>query len=362
LVSKRRLALRRPEENALSTPSPRLRKPAEWTPHEATWLAFPAHADLWGENLAPARRAFVALCEGIASGPAATREELRILVRDAGAEETARAALGHLAPRFHRIPYGDIWLRDTAPIFVRDGAGAVTPSVFAFNGWGGKYVLPGDEGVARAIAALSDLTSRAFPWVLEGGSVEVDGEGTVLTTRQCLLHENRNPGMDQAAIERGLAEALGAERVLWLGEGLLNDHTDGHVDTLARFVAPGVVVAMEPTTAGDPNRDALHRILADLRGMRDAAGRLLEVVTMPSPGRILDEEGAIMPASYVNFYIANHAVVVPTYGVPADESAVGRVAALFPGRRTSGVDARAILSGGGAFHCITQQVPRGGDQ
>jgi agmatine deiminase len=352
----------------LPTPPPlRWRQPAEWTPHEATWLAWPAHADLWEENLAPARQAFVALCEGIASGaPTATapREELRVLVRDARAEEEARAALGHLAPRFHRIPYGDIWLRDTAPIFVCGGADpacpVVIPTVFGFNGWGGKYVLPGDEGVARAIAAVSAGTARVFPWVLEGGSVEVDGEGTLLTTRQCLLHENRNPGMGQAAIERGLAEALGAEKVLWLDEGLANDHTDGHVDTIARFVAPGVVVAMEPTTADDPNRDALLHILAGLRAMRDAAGRLLEVVTIPSAGRILDREGRVMPASYVNFYIADHAVVVPTYGAPADDAAIAGIAALFPGRRTSGVDARAVLSGGGAFHCITQQVPRGG--
>jgi len=322
--------------------------------------AWPAHADLWGDNLAPARRAFVALCEGIASGPAGTREELRVLVRDAEAEVSGGAALGHLAPRFHRIPYGDIWLRDTAPIFVEDEAGAVSPTVFGFNGWGGKYVLPGDDGVARAIAATTGVGARAFPWVLEGGSVEVDGEGTVLTTRQCLLNENRNPGMDREAIERGLGEALGAERVLWLEDGLFNDHTDGHVDTIARFVAPGVVIAMEPATADDPNRDVLRRIVADLGAMRDASGRALRVVTIPSPGRILDEEARIMPASYVNFYVANHAVVVPTYGAPADEAAVAGVAALFPGRRTFGVDARAILSGGGAFHCITQQVPRGG--
>lgn len=349
------------------------RQPAEWAPHEATWLAWPAHRDLWEDNLAPAQRAFTALCEGIASGPASTREELRILVRDAEAEEAARAALGHLAPQLHRVPYGDIWLRDTAPIFVADlvmmegdppnspprALGAVTPTTFGFNGWGGKYVLPHDDGVARAIADRAG-GGRAFTWVLEGGSVEPDGEGTLLTTRQCLLNENRNPGMDQAAIERGLAEALGVEKTLWLDEGLQNDHTDGHVDTLARFVAPGVVVAMEPATADDPNAPALRRILADLRSMRDAAGRSLEVVTIPSPGRILDGEGRLMPASYVNFYIANHAVVVPTYGAPSDEAAVARLAALFPGRRTFGVDARAILAGGGAFHCITQQVPRGG--
>ena len=322
---------------------------------------------LWADKVELARREFVGLCEGIAYGPESTRDELRVLVRaaDAEAEETARAALGHLAARFYRLHYGDIWLRDTGPIFVsgqaRDGDEAVvTPTVFGFNGWGNKFELDGDDEVAGAIAAASDRPARVFPWVLEGGSVDVDGEGTALTTRQCLLNANRNPTMDAAAIERALSEALGVDKLLWLGAGLANDHTDGHVDTLARFVAPGVVVAMEPAAGDDPNRDALGRILGDLRSMRDAAGRALEVVTIPSPGRVLDDDGQLMPASYVNFYIANHAVIVPTYGSPADEAAVARIAALFPGRRTTGVDGRAILSRGGAFHCITQQMPRGG--
>jgi agmatine deiminase len=149
--------------------------------------------------------------------------------------------------------------------------------------------------------------------------------------------------------------------VLWLGDGLANDHTDGHVDTIARFVAPGVALCMEAESDDDPNRDVLRRIREDLAGLRDAKGRRLTVETVPSPGRITDAEGRVMPASYVNFYIANHAVVVPTYGARADERAVERIAKLFPSRRTIGVDARAILTGGGAFHCITQQEPaRGG--
>jgi agmatine deiminase len=263
--------------------------------------------------------------------------------------------------RYHRVPFGDIWLRDTAPIFLSGPRGETAAARFAFNGWGGKYVLDHDDEVAERIARRVDVNRRfTMPFVLEGGAVEVDGEGTVLTTRQCLLNPNRNPSMDEPQIARVVADALGAEKVLWLGDGLLNDHTDGHVDTVARFVAPGRVVAMEPRTDDDPNRDALRALLADLGSLVDARGRRLDVATVPSPGRVLDGDGRVMPASYVNFYLANAAVVVPTYGSPFDAEAVERIGALFPGRRAVGVDARAILSGGGAFHCITQQQPKAG--
>ncbi len=191
--------------------------------------------------------------------------------------------------------------------------------------------------------------------MLEGGSVEVDGAGLLLTTRQCLQNPNRNPGLDPERLEAELSRWLGAERILWLGDGLANDHTDGHVDTLARFVRPGVVVCMRPEP-DDPNREALLAIHRDLESMR------LDVAVVPSPGRVLTGEGDLMPASYVNFYIANRTVVVPQYGVPADEPALEAIASLFPDRRVAGVSARAILEGGGAFHCITQQLPLGGEQ
>ena len=203
------------------------------------------------------------------------------------------------------------------------------------------------------MACLAGGRSFALPFVLEGGAVDVDGEGRVLTTRQCLLNPNRNGPVGAPTVEGWLRDALGVEQVLWLDDGLLNDHTDGHVDTVVRFVRPGVVVAMEPRSDDDPNRDALRALL------RDAAAHGLEVVRVPSPGRVVDAEGRVMPASYVNFYVSNAAVVVPTYGVPSDDEAVERVGALFPGRRAVGVDARAILTGGGAFHCITQQQPAG---
>ncbi len=182
--------------------------------------------------------------------------------------------------------------------------------------------------------------------------MDVDGEGTLLTTRQCLLHPNRNGARTLGEVETALREHLGVSRILWFGDGLANDHTDGHVDTVVRFVRPGVVVAMEPAPSDDPNRDALRALIAE------ATGYGLEVVPIPSPGRVVGVDGRVMPASYVNFYVSNASVVVPTYGVAADDAAVERIAALFPDRKTLGVDARAILTGGGAFHCITQQQPR----
>jgi agmatine deiminase len=339
-------------------------QPGEWQAHEATFLAWPSAADLWLESLAPAQEEFVALSEIIADYDRSSKkclgDDLYILVSDAKARRDAERSLAHLSPRFFEIPYGDIWLRDIAPIFLVGPAGERKSAVFGFNGWGNKYVLPHDDAVASRIAAQLPHAVRRSPFVLEGGSVEVDGEGTVLTTRQCLENPNRNPGLSTSQIERELEQGLGAKKVLWLDDGLLNDHTDGHIDTLARFVRPGVVVCMRPADDHDPNQIVLLATEGALMAMTDAAGRRLEVHTVPSPGSVRNEEGAIMPASYVNFYIANTTVVVPQYGVENDQAAVAALASLFPERRVVGASARAILGGGGAFHCITQQLPRGG--
>jgi len=335
---------------------PTFHQPAEWDRHSACWLAWPGHGHLWRENLAPAQVEWAALCRAIAEDGG---EALDVLVQDAAAEAVARAALAPVIGqvRFHWVPVGDIWLRDTAPIFVKDGAGALSAACFRFNGWGQKYVLPEDDQVAGRVTALSGVPRRGHAFILEGGSVEVDGQGTVLTTRQCLLNPNRNPGLDQMGIEAALRDGIGAEKVLWLDEGLLNDHTDGHIDTLARFVAPGVVVCMKAADRRDPNAATLDRLAADLAAFTDARGRRLQVVRIPSPGVVRDKEGELMPASYVNFYIGNRSVMVPTYGTAYDDEAVAALTPLFPNHRVVGRSARAILSGGGAFHCITQQQP-----
>lgn len=329
------------------------RMPPEWAPHASTWVAWPSHVDLWNENLEPARAAFARLVAAIADG-----EMVEVLVPDEVNARVARHVLGSERVRFHRVPFGDIWLRDTAPLFLEGPRGTCATVRFAFNGWGGKYVLEDDDRVGERIAALAEAPSFVMPWVMEGGAVDTDGEGTALTTRQCLLNPNRNPRMTEREVERAVEDALGCQKVLWLGDGLENDHTDGHVDTIARFVAPGVVVVMEPRTSDDPNRRVLETIARDVTSFVDARGRPIEVVRIPSPGRVADAGGRALPASYANFYIANAAVVVPTYGSRFDDEACTRLGALFPGRRVAAIDARAILTGGGAFHCITQQQPR----
>lgn len=323
--------------------------PAEWTRHDAVWLAWPNDADLWGDALADAQEEFVALCTlGIAG------ERIEVLVPDAREEERARGSLGDKV-RYHRIPFGDIWMRDIAPIFAHS-AGSMVAHCFRFNGWGGKYVLEHDAEVAVRVAQAAEVAHVSHDFVLEGGAVEPDGEGTLLTSRQCLLNPNRNPELSQDRIERALCDALGARKVLWVTEGLLEDHTDGHIDTIARFVAPATVACMEPV-GDDPNRTQLERILEELSEQTDAAGRRLTIARVPSPGRVTDARGKLLPASYLNFYVANDSVAVPVYGSDQDEVALRAIAALFPTRRTVGVRARAILEGGGALHCITQQQP-----
>jgi len=346
------------------TGRPAYRMPAEWEAHQGCWLAWPCAEDLWNEDLGAAQRSIAALCRAIASAPPHELPEIpNLLVPNPHCETEARRALQGVPARFHRADYGDIWLRDTGPLFVRRDDGKLAAATFRFNGWGGKYLLPGDDSVARAVSHLSRIPPVYHDWVLEGGSVEVDGQGTCLTTRQCLLNPNRNPGLDEKSIERRLGEALGVARVLWLDEGLLNDHTDGHVDTVARFVGPARVVCMEARSSDDPNRRTLEAIAQALERFKDARRSPLEVIRIPSPGSVIGRAGELMPASYVNFYIANHAVAVPVYGTAFDEEAVLRIAALFPGRRTLGIDAKALLEGGGAFHCVTQQQPYspGGD-
>ena len=331
------------------------RMPAEWAPHDAVWTAWPHDPEQWQEGLLAPQRALMQMVAAIVDLDPATGaprgERVELLVRGEDDEAAARALLGPAARgvRFRTMQYGDVWLRDTGPIFLTR-PGELSAARFQFDGWGGKYVMAGDTEVAARVCAWAGVRGAAFDFVLEGGAIEVDGAGTLLTTRQCLLGGGRNPGLDERALEARLGWALGVERIAWLDRGLQNDHTDGHIDTLARFVAPGVAACMEPA-AGDPNHAALAGVLADLRAAR------FEVVTVPSPGAVLDGSGGLMPASYMNFYIANTAVVVPTYGVPADAAAVAAIAALFPGRRAVAVDGKAVVVGGGAFHCSTQQQP-----
>lgn len=302
------------------------------------------------------------MCAAIAdvSKGRARGDALRVLVDSESSEREARAALATVPATFHRSVFGDIWLRDIGPTFLRhDGSGELGAACFRFNGWGGKYVFDGDADTARAIADRARAVRFDHAFVLEGGAVDSNGQGTLLTTEQCVLNPNRNGSVTRTDVEAVFRDALAIERVIWLKTGLENDHTDGHVDTLARFVAPARVVCMI-ADRGDPNFDALDQNRRILEASRTAKDEPIEVATIPSPGIVKNRAGAVMPASYANFYVSNSTVVVPTYGVPNDARAVEAIAALFPTRRTIGSSAIAVLTGGGAFHCITQQEPVGG--
>jgi agmatine deiminase len=322
--------------------------PPEWAPHKAIWTAWPSAADLWGEDLEPARLEVAAMIRALHDEGRGDR--MRVLAFGREAEASAKLALQQSA---EIIPgaFGDIWFRDTGPIFSRTGSAG-----FRFNGWGGKYQLPHDGEVADQIAHASGVQLTRHDFILEGGAIEMDGEGTLLTTRQCLLNPNRNPDWDEEKAEAALRLALGVQKILWLDEGLANDHTDGHIDNLARFVTPGRVVCQQAYGDDDPNADVLDEIALSLAAMKDVQGRKLEVVRIPSPGLIADEDDDAVPASHMNFLIGNSTVVVPIYSDSGDD-AVNALAPLFPGRKIIGLSSHAILTGGGSFHCITQQEP-----
>ena len=316
----------------------------EWAPHQAVWIGFPSAADLWLEDLGPAQQEVAAFAAAVhADGKG---EEVWLVAAD----ETAAAEARRLAP-FAKVivePFGDIWLRDTGAIITGSGADRCAQG-FGFNGWGGKYELEGDDSIGGRLATEASLPYAKADWILEGGAIDGDGSGTLITTEQCLLNPNRNPGFDKDEVEERLKRDLGASRIIWLGDGLLNDHTDGHVDNLARFVAPNRVAIPEAVT-DDPNAGAYA----------DAAEALLdaelEVVAIPSPGKV-ERDGEIIPASYMNFYIGNATVVVPLYGAPNDGAAIDAIQQLFPDRKVVGLRADHVLTGGGSFHCISQQVP-----
>jgi agmatine deiminase len=328
------------------------RQPPEWAPHRAVWIGFPSHPDLWLDDLGPGREEVTAFARAVHAGGAG--EEVRLVAADSASAQVA----GEMAPFATVIQemFGDIWLRDTGPLILK-GDGQFAAASFGFNGWGGKYQLEGDDTIGRRLARTAGMDATRHDWILEGGAIDVDGTGLAVTTEQCLLNANRNPGMDRSEIEARLRSDLGIQQLLWLGEGLLNDHTDGHVDNLARFISEGRIAIPVPYGDDDPN-EAVYR---DARERAEAFG--LRVVGLPSPGRVerpstsLGTGCEIVPASYMNFYIGNAAVVVPTYGAANDDAAVEAVGALFPGRQAIGVRADHVLTGGGSFHCISQQVP-----
>ena len=321
------------------------RLPPEWHPQDWLWIGFPHDADEWPGFLESAQIQIL----GFANAVAESGQDVRLLVHPDVTNATPLCH--HVAARVEIVPkiYGDIWLRDTGPLVVA-GGGKRLARRFGFNGWGEKYLMHGDQTIGAELAHDAALHVTTGDWILEGGAIDGDGTGLVVTTEQCLLNPNRNPELSQVDIEWRLERDLGFDRVLWLGDGLLHDHTDGHVDNLARFVAPNVLALPVATGADDPNAE----VYADARARAEDFG--VTVRDVPSPGRI-EAEGRVEPASYMNFAITTHLVVVPTFDSPHDADGVAAVAALFPDRETIGLPADAVLAGGGGFHCASQQMP-----
>jgi agmatine deiminase len=333
--------------------------PAEWAPHRATWLSWPHNLGTWPTQLERVREVWVEMVRALAP-----HESVYLLVNDESTEQDvvarlkqARAAVENVA--LVRIPTIDVWMRDYGPTFVSRAAEQEPLAIndWIFNGWGGKYpAYEQDERVAREIAAVLKVPVFDHNVVLEGGSIEVNGAGTCLTTEQCLLHRNRNPHLSRAEIEDFLKRSLGVHHVVWLGEGILGDDTDGHVDDIARFVDPRTVVCVRESNPRDGNYGFLEENFERLQSATDQDGKKLSLVALPCPGAVYDD-GARLPASYANFYLANEVVLVPVFNDPNDAEALGVLQELFPRRKVIGLHCNEVVAGLGAIHCVTQQEP-----
>jgi len=347
--------------------------PAEFSPHAGCWMLWPERRDNWREGAQPAQQAFAEVAAAIA------RFEPVTVGVSASHYEFAR---NHLAPavRVVEISHDDSWMRDVGPTFVVNKKGVKRGVDWRFNAWGGLngglyFPWDQDDAVARKVLEIERCDRYRAPIINEGGAIHVDGQGTALVTEQCLLNPNRNPELSRADIEQHLRDYLGVNTILWLGQGVVNDETDGHVDNLACFVKPGVIALHWTDDARDPQHEVSVDALQRLRAARDARGRTIEVIKLPMPGPLeltaaeargilcsdnahRRESGLRLAASYVNFYIANRGIVMPLLDKKTDRLAASRIQRAFPGRQVVGVPAREILLGGGNIHCITQQVPR----
>ena len=346
--------------------------PGEFAPHDGCYMVWPQRPDNWRDDAGPAQEAFAAVAEAITVSDPVT------MLASAAQYERARAALSP-AVRVVEASSDDAWCRDTGPTFVIDGRGGRRAVDWVFNAWGG---LDGglyapwdtDDLLATKIAELERADRYRAPFVLEGGSIHVDGDGTLYTTRECLLAPNRNPSMSEAQVEEALRAHLGIEQVIWFDDGTFGDETDGHVDNLVHVVAPGVVALNWAEDPADPQHPSSVAALRVLREARDARGREIEVHLLPAPGPLYATEdevrgvvaapgtiprvaGENLSGSYANFYIGTSRVVVPLLDERTDEQALEVIAGLFPDREVVGVPGREILLGGGNVHCITQQVP-----
>ena len=327
--------------------------PPEWAPHAATWLSWPADNDLWFGHLQAVRAEFAALVRTIARF-----EPVQLLVRDAESRQDAAERLSGADVTYHDVPLNDVWIRDNGPLFVARGS-EVSLINWRFNAWGGKFEWHEDDRVPEYVARTLGAAHWDLPVVLEGGALELNGAGVALTTRSCLLTDTRNLGLSAEQYADWLRAYLGIDRLLWLGAGLENDHTDGHIDTITRFTDERTIVTSVDEDPTDPNHAVMAANLAALREMTDLGGQPFRIVELPLPARRLEGAEGRLPPTYANFYIGNGFVAVPQYGDPNDARALEVLTPLFPGREVIGLNSRAIIEGGGSFHCVTQQQPVG---
>jgi agmatine deiminase len=337
------------------------RMPAEWHPHSATWLTWPKDPDTWPDRVPQVEEIFLQMMAALAP-----HEIVNLLVNDEDSEASIRSRLAFAGVenvRCHQIQTVDSWIRDYGPNFIRNDEGGLAYNDWIFNAWGNKYEeLKKDDSIPARLESLLQVPRFRPGIVMEGGSIEVNGAGCVLTTEQCLLNPNRNPQLSKNEIERYLKSYLGLEKVLWLGEGIVGDDTDGHIDDIARFVAPDVIVCAIEDDPQDANYKLLQDNLRRLRTMTDVKGSSFEIVTLPMPGvvggtNISTRELDRLPASYANFYIANNVVLVPVFGHANDARALEMLQRLFRTRRVVGINCEPLVWGMGTIHCVTQQQP-----
>ncbi|HET7113434.1 MAG TPA: agmatine deiminase family protein [Pyrinomonadaceae bacterium] len=336
--------------------------PAEWRAHEATWLTWPKDPETWPDRVPAVERIYLEMMAALTP-----HETVNLLIDDEETEQSVRQRCsfpGAENIRFHRIRTVDSWIRDYGPNFLINGDGAAAFNDWIFNAWGNKYEsLKQDDGVPRLLEPRLQLRRFEPGIVLEGGAIDVNGAGCVLTTEQCLLNPNRNPQLSRTQIEEYLKSYLGVSKVLWLGEGIVGDDTDGHIDDIARFIAPNAIVCAVEEDPDDANYELLQDNLMRLKSMTDANGRAFEIVSLPMPSvvggtstdtRNLDR----LPASYANFYIANGVVLAPVFGHANDARAVEILQRVFRDRRIVPINCEPLVWGMGTIHCVTQQQPR----
>ena len=336
--------------------------PAEWHPHQATWLSWPKDPETWPDRVMQVQEIYLQMIAALTP-----HETVNLLVDDVETETTVRKKCGPAIAaniRFHQLRTVDAWIRDYGPNFLLGPQGELAYNDWIFNAWGNKYEeLKKDDSIPERLEPILKLRRFSPSIVMEGGSIEVNGGGCVLTSEQCLLNPNRNPGLSQTEIEQYLKNYLGVTKVLWLGEGIVGDDTDGHIDDIARFVAPNVIVCAVEEDPADANYELLQDNLARLRSMTDAAGKPFEVVNLPMPGIVGGTSTAArdlerLPASYANFYIANSVVLAPVFGHANDARVVEILQILFPTRRVIPINCEPLVWGMGTLHCVTQQQPR----